>query len=392
MSGVFLRERCLGRIYAGHPWVYASDIQTVDKVVDDGGEVVVRTPSGGFIGTGFYNSKSRIPVRIYSRTKGEKLDESFFRRRLTGADALRKRIGMSCEAMRMVWSEADFLPGVVIDRYGDSWVLQTLTLATDQRKEMIASLMEEVFGAKVIVERNDVASREFEGLHQQKGVLRGRADPGMVMKLGRARMHITLLGSQKTGEYLDQIPNHVAVGALSGGKRVLDCFCYHGGFALHASLGGAVSVDAMDISQDAVETAGRNAELNNAAGIQWKVANVFDELKSMQRDGRTYDLIVLDPPSFTKTRSKLNDALRGYKEINLRALKMLGTGGLLATFCCSHHVDGETFRNVVLDAAFDARRLLRWKMTFAQGPDHPVIPAIPETEYLKGYLFEVVSD
>ena len=393
MSGAFLKERCLGRIFAGHPWVYESDIQRFDKPPADGGEIIARTVTGGFISAGFYNSKSKIPIRLYSRTKGEKLDEAFFRSRLKAAMALRLQVsGLSAcpSTFRVVWSEADFLPGLIVDRYEDAWVIQTLTLAMDQRKDMIVSLLQELFGAKAIVERNDVPSREHEGLPLKKGWLVGTGDSKRVVTLGRGRFEVDLLAGQKTGEYLDQVANQMAVGALTNGRKVLDCFSYHGGFAIQAALNGAASVHAVDISEDAVAIGRRNAELNGLAQVTWKAANVFDDLNARVKAGEAFDVVVLDPPSFTKSRARLEEALRGYKEINLRAFKLLPPGGLLATFGCSHHVDVETFRAVVLDAAFDAHKILRLRGVFGQPADHPVIPAIPETEYLKGFLFEVV--
>ncbi len=389
MAGAFLKEQSLGRILAGHPWVYSSDVLKVEKAPEDGGEILVRTPDGGYVGNGFYNSKSRIPIRILSRSK-EKLDADFFRRRILEARTLRADPELP-NACRLVWSEADFLPGLVVDRYDDALVMQTLTLAMDQRKDEIAGVLREVFNSELIVERNDVTSRQFEGLTSRKGVLLGDAKMAKrAITLGRAKFEVDLLEGQKTGSYLDQIGHHMMVGARCTGRRVLDCFTYHGGFALHAALGGATVVEALDISEDAITACRRNAELNGVTNIKWKAANVFDELNARLRAKESFDLVVLDPPSFTKSRAKLPEALRGYKEIHLRALKLLSPGGLLATFCCSHHVDAETFRAVALDAAFDARKILRLRQTFSQPPDHPVIPSIPETEYLKGFLFQVV--
>lgn len=396
MATAFLKDRSLGRIFAGHPWVFAGDVLRVEKPPPDGGEITLRTAAGDYVGNGFFNSKSQIPVRILSRSK-EKLDAPFFRNRLLAAQKLREttRSGeasnpSSSPAYRLVWSEADFLPGLIVDRYGDAWVIQTMTLAMEQRKSLIVDLLKEIFQPSVIVERNDVAARRFEGLELEKGFLLGEAHEKRVITLGKARLELDLLGGQKTGAYLDQITNQMDVGELARGRRVLDCFTYHGGFALHAASGGAAAVEAVDISEEAVAQCRRNAELNDIKSIQWKAANVFDELNSRQRSAARFDLIILDPPSFTKSRARLTEALAGYKEIHLRAFKLLAPGGLLATFCCSHHVDAETFRAVALDAAFDARKILRLRRTFSQPPDHPIIPAIPETEYLKGFLFELV--
>jgi len=390
MAVAFLKDQSLGRILAGHPWVYTKDILKVEKAPEDGGEIVVRRQDGGYVATGFYNSKSRIPVRIFSRAK-EHLDDALLARRIQEAHALRQKwCGDKLpEAYRAIWSEADFLPGLIVDRYGDATVFQTLTLGMEQRKKEIVRSLRDLFSPTTLIERNDVGSREYEGLTQTKQLLFGEASVKSVV-MGKVRMEIDLVEGQKTGSYLDQIANHVAVGEISRGRRVLDCFTYHGGFALHAAKAGAASVEAWDISEPAIEACRRNSKLNDLPSIQWKAVNVFDELNARQKSHAPYDLIVLDPPSFTRSRAKLDDALRGYKEIHLRALKLLPPGGLLATFCCSHHVDAETFRAVVLDAAFDARKMLRWRRAYFQSWDHPVLPAIPETEYLKGFLFEVV--
>ncbi len=402
-SRAFLKERSLGRIIAGHPWIYASDLARVENASADGGEVTVRTETGKYVGDGFYNSRSRIPIRIFSRSK-ETLDDAFFRKRILEAKALRENtLALSPQssvlspsslslACRLVWSEADFLPGLIVDRYGDALVVQTLTLALDQRKDVIVELLKEIYQPSIIVERNDVSSRAFEGLPLQKGVLWGEQNPVCRVVMGGVEFEIDLIQGQKTGAYLDQIANQQQVGSLARGKRVLDCFAYHGGFALHAARGGASHIEAWDISEEAIRVCRRNAELNPeiAGQVIWKAVNVFDEFKMVQRTNRRFDLIILDPPSFTRSREKLSDALRGYKEIHLRALQLLDPGGLLATFCCSHHVDAETFRAVVLDAAFDARKLLRLRQAFSQSCDHPIIPAIPETEYLKGFLFQIV--
>ena len=395
MAVAFLKERSLGRIIAGHPWVYTSDILRIEKPPLDGNEITVRNAKGGYIGNGFYHSKSRIPIRIFSRSK-EKLDGAFFRKRILEAKRFRETQSLLFASpqlppvCRLIWSEADFLPGLIVDRYGDALVIQTLTFAMEQRKELIVDLLKEIFQSTVIVERNDFASRQFEELPIQKSILWGEGSGKRIVYIGKARFEIDLLEGQKTGSYLDQIGNQSMVGTLAKGKRVLDCFTYHGGFAIHAALNGATAVEAWDISEEAIAACRHNAILNEAPNIIWKATNVFDELNIRSKGEEKFDLIILDPPSFTKTRSKLQDALRGYKEIHLKALKLLGPNGFLATFCCSHHVDGETFRSVVLDAAFDTHKLLRLRQTFSQSWDHPIIPAIPETEYLKGFLFEVV--
>ncbi len=400
MSNAFLRERSLGRIMSGHPWVYASDILRTDGGVEDGAEVTVRSAQGVLVGTGFANSKSKIPVRIFSR-KAEELDKVFFRRRILAARDWRRSAVVSSglplaadglpEGCRLFWSEADFLPGLIVDRYGDALVIQTLTLGLDQRREILLDLLQEIFQPSLMVERNDAPSRQFEGLPPRKGIVRGEGSPVREVRLGWIKLEVDLLEGHKTASYLDQVENHVRIGELAKGLRVLDCFSYQGGFALHAAKGGAARVEAVDLSETALATARRNGERNALPDVEWKTANVFDDLNARLRAKENFDLVVLDPPSFTRTRERLPEALRGYKEIHLKALRLLGPGGLLATFCCSHHVSAETFRAVALDAAFDAHRTLRLVRAFPQAADHPIIPAIPETEYLKGFLFQVVE-
>lgn len=435
MSVAFLKDRSLGRIQAGHPWIYSSDVLKIEKEPEDGQEITVRAAKGNFIGVGLYNKKSKIPIRIFSWDK-ENLDPAFFERALRIAKEYREGywnqiLGLDWlpigrrfpaelgewetvgqvyretitskeeietikakhflpQSCRLIWSEADSLPGLIVDKYGDVLVMQTLTLGMDQRKSLLVELLCKLYQPKAIIERNDSGSRLLEGLTQGTGVLWGRVPDEMNVRIGNAKYQLDFLKGHKTGSYLDQVPNHVFVQQLSKGLKVLDCFTYQGGFALHAALGGAASVEALDISEDAIKQCHKNAELNQLKNITWKCANVFDELNARQKRGDKFDLVVLDPPSFTKTRDKLQDALRGYKEIHVRALKLLERGGLLATYCCSHHVDEETFRAVALDSAFDTRKRLRLRQKFTQSWDHPVLPAIPETEYLKGFLFEVL--
>lgn len=391
MSTAFLKDRSLGRIQAGHPWIYASDILRIEKEPEDGQEIMVRAAKGGFIGAGFYNKKSKIPIRIFSRDK-EKLDETFFKQALLEAKRYRESASHHRlpQSYRVIWSEADSLPGLIIDKYGDALVMQTLTLGMDLRKNLLVDLLCKEYQPKFIIERNDAGSRHLEGLEQKTGVLWGTAPSEMNVQMGNAIYQMDFLKGHKTGSYLDQVLNHMLIQEISKNLKVLDCFTYQGGFALHAALGGAASVEALDISEDAIKQCHKNAQLNQLKNVSWKCVNVFDELNLRQKRNEKFDLVILDPPSFTKTRDKLQDALRGYKEIHVRALKLLEKGGLLATYCCSHHVDEETFRAVILDSAFDTRKRLRLRYQSVQSWDHPILPAIPESEYLKGFVFEVL--
>ena len=385
----YIKDHRLPRILAGHPWVYQSDLLSLKKAPVDGDAVVVRSQSGSFVGKGFYNSKSSISIRLMTRDKNEELDEAWLRRRLEAAIDFRKNFCKPRASKRLVWSEADFLSGLIVDQYGDTLVIQTLSLAMDQRKGAIANILRDLLRPKSILERNDVASRRYEGLTELVALIDGDKPIPTPIRLGSAQFEVDCMRGHKTGTYLDQQDNWETVGSFCKGRSVLDCFTYEGGFAIHAALAGARSVQAVDISGDAVARCRKNAELNKVS-CEFIQANVFDQLTKLVNDGKHFDVVILDPPSFTKTRDKLEDALRGYKQIHLKALKLLAPGGLLATFCCSHHVDAETFRAVALDAGFDTRKNIRLLATFAQPLDHPILPAVPETEYLKGHLFQII--
>ncbi len=385
MAGLVIKPR--SRVFHGHDWVYTSEVLKAFGAPQDGDVVSLKDGADRMLGSAIYNSKSQIIARRISRQRQD-LDLDFFERRLRQALAFRERHNFDPKLGRIAWSESDGLPGVIVDRYGDHLVLQTLTLAMDQRKELIVAALRAVLSPVSIIERNDTPIRKAEGLELVTGVLFGDAPPPLPVTIAGLKFEIDLLHGQKTGFYLDQIPNYAAVARYARGRRVLDCFANQGAFALACAQAGAAHVKAIEISTDCVERIRRNAELNDLE-IESYAANVFDVLKDLERQDARYDLIVLDPPSFTKSKGKLTEAMRGYKEIHLRALKLLTPEGLLATFCCSHHVSHEHFREMINDATVDARKTLRQLSTFSQAPDHPIIPTLPETEYLKGYLFEL---
>jgi 23S rRNA (cytosine1962-C5)-methyltransferase len=302
----------------------------------------------------------------------------------------REAAGVDTSLCRLIWSESDGLPGVIVDRYGDHLVLQTLTLAMAQRQDLLIQALVQVLSPRSIVQRNEGNVRKAEGLDQVKGVVWGeQPDPFIVRHQGSA-FHADLLEGQKTGLYLDQLDNYQHVARLAKGRRVLDCFTNQGGFAQASALAGAADVVAVDISDSAVALAEKNAAIAGAQ-VKFIAANCFDFLKQQESSGATYDLIILDPPSFTKTKASVKDAMRGYKEIHLRALKMLQPGGIMATFSCSHHVSRGEFHASIEDAAVDARKTLRRVTTYTQRPDHPILATIPETEYLTGYAYEVIA-
>jgi 23S rRNA (cytosine1962-C5)-methyltransferase len=362
----------------------------------DGGVVQVKDHRQRFLGVGFYNSKSKINVRMISPERVE-VNQRFFEERIRAALAVRQKHLPGATSFRVVNAESDFLSGLVIDKYQDVLVVQTSALGLDQRKPMIVAALQGLFAPRAIVERNETSARKFEGLPDANGILAGQLAGPVSTQLNGLQFEVDVLGGQKTGLYLDQQVNYRRVAELAHGGQVLDCFCFLGGFGLHAARAGAAHVHLLDQSAEAIAAAGRHAAANGLAGqCSFEAVNVFDWLKAQtvapphERIVPRWDLIVLDPPSFTRNRASVPDALRGYKEIHLRALKLLRPGGTLATFCCSHHVNAALFQDTLLAAAFDARRVLRRVATFSQSPDHPVIPMIPETEYLKGFAFEVV--
>ncbi len=388
MAGIVVKPR--SRIFHGHDWVYASEIQKAFGNPEPGEVITLKDFKDRPLGTAIYNPDSQIVARRISRRK-EDLNPEFFRRRLQRAMAYRESLGYTQPVYRLVWSEADGLPGVVIDRYGDHFVLQTLTLAMDRRRDIITAVLLEEFSPATVVERNDSPVRKAEGLEPRTGLLHG-SDPGpFSVDIGAGvRQEIDLLRGQKTGIYLDQLSNYAAVGQLAEGRSVLDCFTNQGGFALHCARAGASAVCAVDISESAVNAVRVNASANGVL-VDAVEANVFDYLKEADDRGDRYGLIILDPPSFTRNRKKRGDAMRGYKEIHLRALKLLEPDGILATFCCSHHVSETLFHETICDASVDAKRTLSLVDRYLQREDHPIIATIPETAYLKGFSFRIIG-
>jgi 23S rRNA (cytosine1962-C5)-methyltransferase len=385
MATIIIRPRA--RVFHGHDWVHDNEVLKVTGNPEDGAVVGLKDQRDRFLGSAIYNSRSKIPARRFSRQRQD-LDADFFRRRITMASEYRDKLGLDPRARREVWSESDGLPGLILDRYNDCVVLQTLTLAMDQRKDLIADAIEEILKPACIIERNDAPVRKAEGLELHTGILRGTAPGPMEVTLAGIQFGLDLPGGQKTGLYLDQADNYALVAQHAKDKRVLDCFSNQGGFALACALAGASEVTALDISADACAAIEANARRNNVR-LNVTEANVFDWLKAATTRGDRYDLIILDPPSFTRDRARLNDALRGYKEIHLRAAQLLDNGGLLATFCCSHHVSDAIFLDVITDAMVDAKKTARLRTSYTQRPDHPIILGLPESSYLKGHLLEM---
>jgi len=394
MAGIVVKPRA--RILHGHDWVFASEILKVFGKPADGDVISLKDGRDQLIGSAIYNSKSQIVARRFSRRKQD-LDPDFFKRRIAQAAEYRERRKVDPKLCRVVWSESDGLPGVIVDRYGDHFVLQTLTLAMDMRKELIANAMVDLFGKNVsIIERNDAPVRRAEGLDLRTGVLEGTALPAPItIEINGAQQRvplqfeIDLLGGQKTGFYLDQRQNYQAVAQHANGRRVLDCFTNQGAFALACAQQGASEITGVEENSQNIAAAKKSAE-RNALPINFVERDVFQFLRAAERAEAEYDLIILDPPSFTKTKGGLHDALRGYRELHVRAFKLLSKDGLLATFSCSHHVSEAAFAQTIADALVDARRSARKIRRFDQALDHPVLPTLPETEYFKGFLLEMM--
>ncbi len=377
------------RIFHGHEWVYASDFKEIVGTAEPGDVVVLRDMKGHNLGSAIYNPKSQIVLRRFSYRKQD-LDAEFFLRRIERALDYRKSLPLDQKCCRIVWSESDGLPGLIVDRYGDHLVIQTLTLAMAQRENLIVDALKTLLNPKSIVARNDAPVRKAEGLELEKKVLHGTEPAAFALETNGMIFQIDLMEGQKTALYLDQLDNYMLVAKHAKGRRVLDCFTNQGGFAQACARAGAREVIAVDVSETAVDMTLKNARAAGLA-IGARVDNVFDYLKSSEKAGEKFDLIILDPPSFTKSKQTLQDALRGYKEIHLRAMRMLEPGGILATFTCSHHVSGGDFRQIVNSAAVDTKSRFRYMENYSQRADHPVLTGIPETEYLRGYALEMIG-
>lgn len=382
MAGLIIKPRA--RIFHGHDWVYASEIQKTFGDPEPGEVITLKDFRDRPLGTAIYNPSSQIVARRISRRK-QKLDLEFFLRRIKQSINLRESSGIDLSLGRLVWSESDALPGVIVDRYGDHVILQTLTLAMYLNVDSIKEALVELLEPKSIILRNDSVMLKVEGIPEEVKVIYGEKPESFTVEANEVLFEVDLIDGQKTGLYLDQLEAHKAIQKYVKGKRVLDVFCNQGGFALAAAKAGAAEVTAIDISESAIDSTKRNAELNGL-NINAIATNAFHYLKNCEEQ---YDVVILDPPSFTRNKKTLNDAMRGYKEIHLRGLKLLDKDGYLSTFCCSHHASRELFLDNVVSASVDAKKSLRLVEQHHQRADHPILPAIPETEYLKGFTFQL---
>jgi 23S rRNA (cytosine1962-C5)-methyltransferase len=374
----------------GHPWIYAGHIAETIGAPLAGDVVDVYLPSKQFCGRGFYNPHSKIRVRLLT-DREESIDHGFFRARLESAFRLRQRLALGSNAYRLVYGESDLLPGLVVDQYGDVAVMQILSYGLDCRKDMLADLLVEMRGLRALFLRNDAKSRVLEGLSLERVCLRGELTGPVEIAEGEARFVVDVAEGQKTGWFCDQRDNRLAVGKLAKEMDVLEVFCHTGAFGIHAALHGASSVEGLDASEAALRLARRHASTNHVDGIcSYRKADAFDELRTLERSGRRYGMVILDPPAFARSRRALQHALAGYRELNLQAIKLLKPEGFLVSCSCSHHVSEEEFWNMVLAAARDARRQIRLIEQRSQGPDHPVLGAMPETKYLKCFIIQAV--
>jgi 23S rRNA (cytosine1962-C5)-methyltransferase len=382
---VTVSRRGAERLTAGHLWIYRADVER-PPAAEAGDVVAVVDGRGRFLAKAFWSSRSKIALRIVTRDEVP-VDEAFFVDRIAQAVDLRRRTFGDERFVRIVHGEADLVPGLVVDRYGDAAVLQTLVPATDRRKLLLAELVAAALDVRTVVERNDVRVRELEGLEQVKGVVRGDAPGPVVYQEGAVRMTIDLLAGQKTGAFLDQRENHLRAGEYALG-RCLDCFSYTGGFALQLA-GRAEQVTAVEMQPTAAALLRENVALNRAANVEVVEANAFDYLRDRSEEPPAYDLVVLDPPAFAKNKDALPAARRGYKEVNLRALQVLKPGGILVTSSCSYHMAEAMLEELVLDAANDAGRRVQLLERRGAGRDHPVLLGVPETRYLKCFVLRV---
>jgi 23S rRNA (cytosine1962-C5)-methyltransferase len=389
MSKLILKKRIGHRLINGHPWVFSNEIDMMEETLQGGDIADVFLHEGKFLGRGYVNPRSTITVRLLTRDQQETIDEGFFRKKIQQAWAYRQQLGY-VENCRLVFGEADDLPQLIIDKFNDYFVIQTLALGIDVWKPNIVKILEELFAPKGIYERNDVPVRELEGMSQQKGFLSAPFDPRIQIQENGLQFMVDLEKGQKTGYFLDQQDNRREIRSISADADVLGAFCYTGTFEIHAAHYGARSVWGLDISASAVAQATENARINGLDQIcKFSEINAFDALKQWSKEDRRWDLVMLDPPSFAKTRDNIQKAISGYKEINLRGMKLIKPGGFLVTSSCTNLVQPELFLEIIDMAAKDARRRLRQVCFRAQSADHPIIRGMENTNYLKFLIVQV---
>ena len=390
MIKVYLKRKIAQRVANGHPWIFNNEVETVEGEVDGGETAVVFTHDKKFIGKGYINPKSQILVRLLTRQKNEEINEDFFLTRITECWEYREKLGYT-ENCRLVFGEADGMPQLIVDKFNDYFVIQTLALGMDRWKPAIVNALNQVFRPKGIYERNDVPVRELEGLPQQKGFLSAPFDTKIIITENELKFQVDIENGQKTGYFLDQRDNRRAIQHIVKGADVLGAFTYTGTFEIHAAHYGAKSVMGLDISESAVLQATKNAALNGVEKIcRFETANAFDVLKQWSKAGKQYDVVMLDPPAFTKSRETIQKAITGYKEINLRGMKLIKPGGFLVTSSCTNLVNPELFLQIIDMAARDARRKIKQVTFQTQSSDHPIIWGVDNTQYLKFLIVQVI--
>ena len=390
MAKFFLRKKIGDRVVNGHPWIFANELGESEGACEPGDIVEVFSANGSFVGKGYINPASQIRIRLLTRNQDTAIDDQFFYDKLNEAWKYRQQIGY-VENCRLIFGEADGMPALIIDKFNDYFVLQTLALGIDKYKGAIVAALNRIFSPKGIYERNDVPVRTVEGMPQIKGFLSEPFDTQIILKENGLKFHVDIENGQKTGYFLDQQDNRRAIQHICNGADVLEAFCYTGTFSMHAAHYGAKKVLGIDISENAVATARRNAELNGFADrCSFEAVNAFDVLKLWVKEGRRYDVVMLDPPAFTKSRENIQKAITGYKEINLRGMRLVKPGGFLVTASCTNLVDPQMFLDTIDLAAKDAKRVLRQVVWQTQSSDHPIIRNIPTTQYLKFLIVQVL--
>ena len=400
MNKIFLNPKEEDRILLGHPWVFDNEIGRYQGECNNGDSVEVYTKAGHFLGRGVINKNSKISVRLFTRNKDEEINASFFISRIRDALEMRKKFYRKEDSYRLLFAESDLVPGLVVDRFADVsghvWLsVQFLTLAVDRVRSEIVAALNEVVHPDGIFERSDVHVRGLEGIEERKGWIfladgKTESDPVITILENGIKIQVDLENGQKTGYFLDQKDNRRLIAGLSKGMSVLDTFTHTGAFGLNAWKGGASSVVSVDISEEAVATVNANIALNGAGKVMSAVtADVFDLLKEYERDGKQFDLIILDPPAFTKSAKMIEKAYGGYKEINLRAMKILRSGGILMTCSCSHFFDADHFYHMIQNAAMDSHKTVQVLGKYGPGPDHPTLVGYPESDYLKCAVLRV---
>ncbi len=390
MQIIKLKKNEEKRILNGHPWVFSNEIENFSSQIEPGTIVDIEDYRGGFIGRGYFNPRSLISVRILSREK-EEIDTAFFRKRVQASYGYRREIFPSEKSYRIVYSEGDFLPGLIIDKYDNIMVIQSLTAGIEKQLDNICNILIEEFKPAAIIAKNDTAIRELEGLKLETKILYGEIAETAAIERNGLKFKVDILSGQKTGFFFDQCENYLRLAEIAKDKDVLDCFCYIGGWSLHAARYEAKSVIGIDSSEKAISTAKENALLNGLVDkCNFEIADVFEKLRGLNKEGKKFDVVILDPPAFAKSRAKIASAIKGYKEINLQAMQLLRPRGYLITCSCSHHLSQEMFFDLLNVAALDAKRAARLVELRTQARDHPMLLAVKETAYLKCAILQML--